>query len=68
MHDHLFVSDLMALRKRRANVARVMHTSYVSYRSRRRFDARYLRLYDQYKRTFFHLTVIELRLTDRVVS
>ena len=63
MQDTLFTSDLMALRKRRANVAHQLGLVYVDCAT---YIAQSERLKAQYKRTFYHLTVVELRLTDKV--
>ena len=75
MQDHLFTGDLMALRKRRANVASALRLTQDAHcrRGTLRTAAGRLwrsdmesRLVHQYRRTFYHLTVIELRLTDKV--
>ena len=68
MQDTLFTSDLMALRKRRANVGKAISVGLGRKhdpfrRGRLRIDSR---LNAQYHRTFRHLTVVELRLTDKV--
>lgn len=66
MQDHLFTNDLMALRKRRANVGAELRwvTTRLAWKERKRAE----RLERQLRRTFYALTVIELRLIDKVAS
>lgn len=66
MQDTLFTSDLMALRKRRANVGRELRALREQYNRQRRYSVNREALMIQYSRTFLHLTVVELRLTDKV--
>lgn len=64
--ETLFTSDLMALRKRRANVARSISQSsdrrYTSGIEQKRANVLIYQLY----RTFYALTAVELSLTDKV--
>lgn len=64
--DTLFTSDLMALRKRRANVGRELGSMRLAHQRRRRYSPQTEALMSQLRRTFLHLTVVELRLTDKV--
>lgn len=64
--DHLFTSDLMALRKRRANVASAIRCTREAQPWIHTPTSVVSRLLRQYQRTFYYLTVIELQLTDKV--
>lgn len=68
MNDTLFTSDLMALRKRRANVGRELRLMQDCCSGHHRYNRPRRALMRQLRRTFYHLTVIELRLADKVLA